>query len=72
MLKRSQNISSIWEDCFLFLNPINNYIEFKEVLDLPVVSQLIGGIVSIYLTLKSVIAICFFAPFMGVNMLLKP
>lgn len=71
-MKRSKFLSELWEDCFLFFNPFDNYREFKEVCDFPVISQILGGIVSIYLTIKSVIMICFFAPFMGVNMLLKP
>lgn len=71
-MKRNKDISGIWEDCFIFINPCDNYREFKKFLDFPVVTQIIGSIFSVYLTLKSVIAICFFAPFMGINMLLKP
>jgi len=71
-MKRNLSLCGVWEDCFLFLNPLNTYREFKKVFDFPVISDLIGLILSIYLTLKCAFAICCFAPFMGVNMLLKP
>lgn len=71
-MKRNKDISGVWDDCFLFLNPIDNYQDFKKVCDLPVITQIIGGFASLFLSVKSLIAICFFAPFMGINMLLKP
>lgn len=71
-MKRSKNLCGIWEDCFLFLNPINNYVSFKEGFDFPVISHIIVTIAALWGSIKSIIAICFFAPFMAINMLLKP